>query len=117
MTLEDRLYDIERQLWTGGPDVYRAHVDDTCLTVFTEMTALLDRERIVQSVDGHRWNDVAMSRKGFTQPAQSVAIITYKASARRSDGRIYHALVSSGYARRLKEWRMMFHQQTPLESH
>ena len=113
MTLEDRLYETERQFWTGGSDVYRAHVDETCLTVFTEMAALLDRDRIAQSVEGHRWDEVAISRKGFKQPEETVAIIAYEATAKRA-GRSYRALVGSGYVRRGQDWKMMFHQQTPL---
>ena len=115
MILEDRLYDIERQFWTGGGDVYRAHVDEKCLTVFAEMAALLDRERIAQSAGaGGRWQDVTIARKAIIRPAQTVAILCYEAAARRGDGSPYRALVSTGYVRRGPDWKMTFHQQTPL---
>ena len=48
------------------------------------------------------------------RPAQTVAIICYEARAKRSDGSPYHALVSTGYVRRGPDWKMTFHQQTPL---
>ena len=115
MILERRLYEIERQFWTGGADTYRAYVDEKCLTVFAEVAALLDREQIAQSAGaGGRWQDLTMERKAMIRPAQTVAIICYGARARRSDGSPYHALVSTGYVRRGPDWKMTFHQQTPL---
>jgi hypothetical protein len=122
MILEDQLYEIERQFWTGGAEVYRAHADEKCLTIFPEMAALLDREQIAQSAgegaagEGGRWQDVAMTRKGIIRPARTVTIISYEATAKRSDGRPYRALVSTAYVRRGPDWKMTFHQQTPLET-
>ena len=55
-----------------------------------------------------------MERKAIIRPAQTVAIICYEARARRSDGSPYRALVSTGYVRRGPEWKMTFHQHTPL---
>jgi hypothetical protein len=117
MILEDQLYDIERQFWTGGEETYRAHVDERCLAVFSEMAALLDREQIARSAgQGGRWQDVAMTRRGIIRPARTVAIISYEAAARRGDGSPYRALASTAYVRRGPEWKMTFHQQTPLDS-
>ena len=80
MLLERRLYEMERQFWTGGAEIYRAHADEKCLAVFDEMTALLDREQIAQSAGaGGRWQDVMMERKAIIRPAQTVAIICYEA--------------------------------------
>ena len=114
-TIEDKLYALEQGFWTGGGDFYRAHLDDMCLTVFPEMTALLDREKIAQQVGDTRWGDLAMTRKGYLSLAPDFAIICYESSARRGD-RAYRALVSSGYVQRGEDWKMAFHQQTPLES-
>ena len=117
MILEDQLYEIERQFWTGGADTYRAHVDELCLTVFSEMAGLLEREQIARSAgEGGRWRDVAMTRKGMIHPARTVAIISYEATARRGDGTPYHALASTAYVRRGADWKMAFHQQTPLKT-
>jgi hypothetical protein len=77
------------------------------------MTALLDREKIAQQVGDTRWRDLVMSRKGYLSLAADFAIICYESSARKAD-RSYRALVSSGYVRRGEDWKMAFHQQTPL---
>jgi len=114
-TIEDKLYELEQGFWTGGGDFYRTHLDDMCLAVFPEMTALLDREKIAQQVGDTRWGDLVMSRKGYLSLSADFAIICYQSSARRGD-RVYRALVSSGYVQRGDDWKMAFHQQTPLEA-
>ena len=98
-TIEDKLYELEQGFWTGGEDFYRAHLDDMCLTVFPEMTALLDREKIAQQVGDTRWGDLVMTRKGYLSLSADFAVISYEASARKAD-RSYRALVSSGYIQR-----------------
>jgi hypothetical protein len=48
--------------------------------------------------------------------SDSSAVITYECSAKRKNGQPYHALVSSGYAKRADGWKLAFHHQTPLQS-
>ncbi len=102
-TIEDKLYALAQGFWTGGEDFYRAHLDDLCLTVFPEITALLDREKIAQQVGDTRWSDLVMTRKGYLSLSADFAIICYESSATR-DGRVYRALVSSGYVQRATRW-------------
>lgn len=117
MTLEDQLYEIEKKFWTEGADFYRAHTGAQCLTMFPEMAGLIDREKIAEAAGaGGRWKSVGIVRKGFLMPSDSVAILSYEAGAGRADGKSYQALVSTGYARDGRDWKMVFHQQTPLES-
>lgn len=115
MSIQDELLPIERSLWTEGPDAYRRHLDDECLTAFTEMAGVWSRERIATMVaDGPRWREVRIDVQGLATPTADVAILTYRANAARGEDEQYVALVSSGYVRRDGAWKMMFHQQTPL---
>lgn len=57
-----------------------------------------------------------MELDGVLQPADDIAILTYRARADRGEDERYRALVSSGYVRRGGEWKMAFHQQTPLDA-
>ena len=116
MLSEDKLYDIEKGFWTRGADYYRAHTDGQCLTVFPEMLGLLDREKIAQSAAEGRWKDVAITHKTVLKAADDFVILSYEAGAKRADGKAYRALASTGYVRRGDEWKMAFHQQTPLEA-
>jgi hypothetical protein len=67
--------------------------------------------------EGQRWKNLSIKEKGFLDTGNGVVVLTYQATAQRSNGERYEALVSSGYARRNGEWKMVFHQQTPLTAH
>lgn len=115
MTVQDDLLALEHRLWTGGADDYRDILDADCLIAFTEMAGLMTRDQIADSAgDGGRWHDVETEGVGVVQPTDEVAILTYRAQATRKDGEPYRALLSSAYVRRDGEWKMAFHQQTPL---
>ena len=115
MTLRDDLFSLERKFWNGDAEFYRRNLDDTCLVAFTQMSGAFARDEIAATIKGGgRWRDIELSPEGLIEPAAGVAILTYRAHATRADGEAYDALVSSGYVRRDKAWKMTFHQQTPL---
>ena len=115
MPLKDDLLAIERALWSGGAETYREHLDDDCVIAFTEMAGVYSRDQVAAMVEsGPRWRDVALEVEGMLQPADDIAILTYRARATRGESEHYHALIGSGYIRRGGEWKMIFHQQTPL---
>ena len=117
MALEQNLLDLERQFWNGDADFYRDHLDEECITAFGEEAAVQTREAIAEQVKGDapQWRDLEIEERAFIQPSEDVAILTYRASGKRAaTGELYEALVSSGYVNRGGDWRMTFHQQTPL---
>jgi hypothetical protein len=115
MTTRENLLALEQKFWTGDADFYRRNLDDTCLVAFTEMSGAFAREDIAATVkDGKRWRDVKLTPEAVVEPFSGVAFLTYRAHAQRIDGAPYDALVSSGYVKRGKDWKMAFHQQTPL---
>ena len=114
MPLEQDLLEMERALWTGGPQTYAAQTDDRCLVVFAEMAGVMARDDIAKTAEEGRWQEVAITPKGFVQPTPDVAVVAYDCTARRKDGAPYHALISSGYVQREGGWKLAFHQQTEL---
>lgn len=115
MALENELLAIEKTLWTGGPDSYRRNLDADCLVAFTEMAGVSSRDQVAGTVsDADRWRELETEVEGVLRPTPEVAMLTYRASAVRGEGERYQALVTSGYVRRDGEWKLMFHQQTPL---
>jgi hypothetical protein len=115
-SLEDDLYAMEQGFWTAGADYYRAHLDARCLVAFVGMAGVMAKEDVAKSAgDGDRWKDLSIARKGYLQPTAGTAILTYEASAARADGEPYRALVTSAYASRGGEWKMVLHTQTPLD--
>lgn len=113
--LREDLVSIEQELWVGGPETYRQHLDDQCLIAFTQMAGVSSREDVARTVqDGERWRDLDIEVVGLLQPTQDVAILTYGAHAIRGETEAYHALVSSAYVKRGGAWKLAFHQQTPI---
>jgi hypothetical protein len=116
-TLEQDLVALERQFWNGDAAFYRKHLDEKCLTVFQEMAGVFSKDDVAQQAgEGNRWRIQQLQSKGFLQPTDDTAIVSCEVYAKRGTGEPYHALTSSGYIRRHGEWKMTFHQQTPLES-
>jgi hypothetical protein len=115
MNVQDHLLGLDRKLWSGGPDDYRELLDDECLVAFGKMAGVSDREAVAGTVsDSPRWRNVKLHVEGLLQPTEAVAILTYRASATSPKDEPYRALVSSGYIKRDGDWKLMFHQQTPL---
>ncbi|MBX3479948.1 MAG: hypothetical protein KF842_06080 [Caulobacter sp.] len=116
MSEQDRLMDLERGFWEGDENFFRRHVADHCLLAFTGMAGVKDREAVARSTSGAaRWTDLEVRPVGEIQLSDEAVIVTYEASARR-EGEPYRALVSSGYVRRGGDWKLAFHQQTPMEA-
>ena len=112
--LGDELLALERGFWTGGPDFYRAHVDDECLLAFGDMAGVHVKEEIAETAKSGRWFNVKLDEKGVMPLGDDGLILTYEVTTTRDDGTPYRALVSTGYVRRDGEWKMSFHQQTPI---
>jgi hypothetical protein len=116
MALEQDLLDIEKQIWNGGAEAYERHMDDQCLVSFREVAGVMSKAEIIKQAEQARWQNVEIEPKGITELSDDAAVVAYRCNATRSDGRPYVALVSSAYAKRYGEWKLAFHQQTPLDS-
>jgi len=117
MAVAQDLMKIEQGFWTEGGGYYRAHVDDACLLAFTEMSGVRSNEEIAAMNPGaHRWKNVRIEEKGCVALGDDSVVLTYEVDAQRDTGEPYRAVVSSGYVRRGGEWKMAFHQQTPLDA-
>jgi hypothetical protein len=61
MALENDLLKIERSFWTGGPEAYLDHCDDTCLVVFADHAGVMNKEDIAKMAEAGRWKDPTMT--------------------------------------------------------
>lgn len=114
MTLQHDLVEIEKGFWTGGSDYYLQHVDRDCLLAFKDMAGVHNRDEIAKMTVGNRWKSIDITNKGFITPTPDTAVLTYEAHGVRANGEAYNALVSTSYVKRDGDWKMAFHQQTPL---
>jgi len=116
--LVDHLLDLERHFWTSGVDFFRNNLGDHCLLAFEGLAGKLSRAHVMRTIGQQaRWEAPQLDLKGFIEPTDGFALMTYEARATRPDGKPYHALVSSGYLAEAGNWKLIFHQQTPIEEH
>jgi hypothetical protein len=116
MALEQDLLKLEKGFWTEDADYYRQHVDEDCLLAFADFAGVRGNEEIASMRGGSNWTNINLDEKGVAQLADDVVVLTYEVSANRKTGEPYKALVSTGYVKRDGEWKMAFHQQTPLDA-
>ena len=112
---DDRIWNFERDLWTGGAEVYREKVADDCVMALPADPFVMDGKAATEAVsDTPRWEDVTISHKHVARPEHGLIVIAYRAEATRGD-ETYRALCTSTL-RRIEEenWEVVQHQQTPL---
>lgn len=110
---DDRVWDFEKSLWTGGADRYRELVDDECLMVLPAPPFVMSGAQAIEAVaNTPRWDKIEFSNAQIARPQEGLIVLAYDARAER-DGEAYHAYCTSTL-RRLshEEWRVVQHQQT-----
>ena len=113
MELEKTLLAHERALATGDGDTYRARLTEDAVLIVPGQA--LDRSTAVAAMDvSPGWDEVELRSPEVRRLAAGAALLTYRFSGRRGQTR-YTALMGSVYVERDGDWRMAFHQQTPLE--
>jgi hypothetical protein len=112
MTLEQELYGIEHALGDGDGDAYRRHLTDDAVVIVPG--ASLGREETARAIDaGPGWDDTAFDDERLLRLGDDIALLVYRFSGTRGED-AYAALMASVYVERDGEWRLAFHQQTPL---
>lgn len=110
----EMLLEREEELWKGRGDVYRDRLTDDALVLVPG--AVLTKDETVAAIEASpRWVSVDIDDARTVELAEDGVIVTYRATARRDgDGDPYSAVVASAYVWRDGDWRLAFHQQTPL---
>ncbi len=111
--LEDLLFALEERFWMEGADYYRRHLAHDAVMVFRD--GVLVSEQIPGTVkDDARWTQVELEEHRLIELGHGAAVVTYKATAQRDGSSPYVARASSAYVNDGRNWRLAFHQQTPL---
>lgn len=114
-TEEDTLWDRETRFWTGGRDYAERVMGEDAVMVFPYPAGILQGRAILDGMDtAPRWRSVEMSDRVFTRKGP-LRLLAYRASAERADTPIYTALCASTWMLDGEDWRLVAHQQTPIE--
>lgn len=107
-------WEVERKLWLGGPEAFRAWVAADCLMVFPEPAGILAGPAILDSLAAApRWQRVEIRSQTLRRGGDAVAVLAYRVEAARPAGEPYRALCSSTYVSEAGAWWLVQHQQTP----
>jgi len=108
---------IERRLWLEGSEPYREVLDEDCIMAFPAPVGLLrGRSVIIQSLHGiPRWEQLAVSEKIMGRIGETFIVLGYLAEARRGEDQPYAAYCTSTYHGAGAEWKLIQHQQTPVD--
>jgi hypothetical protein len=117
MPLKDELVALELGFWkaTGDPAYYREHMAADGLAVFA--MGVMNRDAVIASTRGSDlagWTDIEIAKPRMLPLTDGAAALVYEGSARRN-GEPYVANCTTVYARRDGMWRMVLHQQSPVD--
>lgn len=111
---DDRIWEFEESLWTGGAEHYHEAIDDECLMVLpAEPFVLTGRQAIAAVLETPRWSKVDLSERQVLRPQEGLIVVAYRANAAKEGRDGYEAYCASTYRRvSHEEWRVVQHQQT-----
>lgn len=106
---------LEQEFWTADADFYRQRLARDCRMALPGV-GFLARPEVVHAIEaGPRWTAVRFTEEQVTGVEGDTLVFSYRASADRDgEPEPYEALASSCYTREGDEWRLAFHQQTPM---
>jgi trehalose-6-phosphate synthase len=112
---DERIWQYEKELWTGGDQVYSERVSDDCVMALPAEPYVFAGEQATKAVqDTPKWDEVEFLDTQVSRPQESLIVIAYRVQAKRAD-KSYHAVCTSTLRRLAhEEWDVVQHQQTPL---
>jgi hypothetical protein len=114
MSTAETLLAIESELAAGDGAAYRRHLRDDAVVIVPG--EVLDRDSTTAAMDASPgWDEFALEDETVVPLGEDSALLSYRFSGRRGD-LDYAAILSSAYVMTDEgEWKLAFHQQTPIE--
>lgn len=114
------LIELEKQGWQAlsskgdaAEEFYRPLLTDDAVMLFPGGMRVEGKAQILDSFGAQPWHSFQMEDARVTALSEKAAVVIYKVTAQREGSDPYVALISSTYARRAEEWKLVLHQQTP----
>ena len=119
MDYTDELIKLEKRGWqalsTGGDAAkafYDAVLAEDAVMIFPGGMLIKGKARILESMAGPPWQWFELTDPQVFALSDDTYAVAYKVSAQRAGGEVYHALISSIYARAGEDWQLVLHQQS-----
>ncbi len=113
MTSLEAILNIEHELADGDGSAYRRHLREDAIVIVPGRA--LDRDATIAAMDASPgWDSFSIVDERLLPLGGDAALLTYRFRGRRGESE-YEAILSSTYARDDGAWKLVFHQQTPLQ--
>jgi hypothetical protein len=112
---DNKVWELEESLWTGGAERYHELVSDDCVMVLPSAPFIMTGEQAVDAVSNTpQWSDVSLDDRQTVSLKDDVVVIAYHATGKRDGADDYEAYCTTTWQRKSEdEWRVVQHQQTP----
>ena len=115
----EELVELERQGWRALSEGSRAAVAfydevlaEDAVMIFPGGMLIKGKARILESMAGPPWQWFELKDPQVFALSDDTCAVAYKVLAQRAGGEVYHALISSIYARAGDGWQLVLHQQS-----
>lgn len=117
-SLRDHLFRLEKRLL--APEIRHSQDELTALLAddFIEIGSsgqIYDRQAIIKELSEESTVKIAISDFSLRVPVENIALVTYRAGiCMESGASVKYSLRSSIWRQNRGQWRMIFHQGTPI---
>lgn len=115
LALEEQGWEALSTPGDAGKRFYDAVLSDSVVMLFLGGLRLEGKSEVLSSISAQAWSSYRIEEATVIPLAEQAGILAYKATAHHRHGEPpYVALISSTYVRADRDWRLVFHQHTPV---
>lgn len=115
------LIELEEQGWqalssdgNAAQTFYDAVLHDDAVMFFPGGMRLEGKQLILESLAAQPWKTYQIEAPRILSLSEKAALLAYKVRAQREGDEPYEALIGSTYTQVGGQWKLIFHQQTPV---
>jgi hypothetical protein len=113
---DDEVWKLEERFWLEGSEVYDELLDERCVMAFLSPIGIMQGSEITRSLQGApRWRTVAIAERTVGRPDADTIVLGYRAEGQRAGAETYTAFCTSTYRLAGESWKLVQHQQTPID--
>lgn len=115
------LIELEEEGWralssegNAGKKHYESVLHDDAVMLFPGGMRIEGKGQILASLAAQPWQRYQIEAPKVITLSEDAALLIYRVTAQREGQDPYEALISSAYVRSSGQWKLVFHQQTPV---
>jgi hypothetical protein len=121
MITMQELIELEEQGWQAlssegdaGKEYYESVLHDDAIMLFPGGMRIEGKGQILASLAAQPWKHYEIEAPRTLSLSDDAALLVYRVTAQREGQDPYEALISSAYVLNDGQWKLAFHQQTPV---